>query len=239
MTEDTTQPLVTHLIELRNRLLRGVIAVLVFAVALLPFSNDLYHFLAAPLLQHLPEGSSMIATQVAAPFITPFKLTLSCALLLAAPVLLHQIWAFVAPGLYKNERKLALPLLLSSIALFFLGMIFVYFVVFPLMFQFFVSAAPENVKVMTDMSAYLDFVLKLFFAFGVAFEIPIATILLVRMDIASVDGLRQKRPYIIVGAFVVGMLLTPPDIISQTLLAVPVWLLFELGLFAAQWLNKK
>ncbi len=229
------QSLISHLVELRNRLLWGVIAVLVFAVALLPFSNDLYQFIAAPLLAHLPEESSMIATQVAAPFLTPFKLTLSVAILLAMPVLLYQIWAFVAPGLYDKERKIAVPLLLSSVILFFLGMTFAYYVVFPLMFQFFTGATPEGVTVMTDISSYLDFVLKLFFAFGLAFEVPVATVLLVKSGISTVESLKEKRPYIIVGAFVMGMLLTPPDIISQTLLAVPVWLLFEFGLFCSRW----
>jgi sec-independent protein translocase protein TatC len=229
------QTLISHLIELRNRLLRSIVAILVFAGLLLPFSNELYQFIAAPLLAHLPENSSMIATQVAAPFLTPFKLTLSVAILLAMPVLLYQIWAFVAPGLYDKERKIAVPLLLSSVVLFFLGMAFAYYVVFPLMFQFFTGATPEGVMVMTDISAYLDFVLKLFFAFGLAFEVPVATILLVKSGISTVESLKQKRPYVIVGAFVMGMLLTPPDVISQTLLAVPVWLLFELGLFCSRW----
>lgn len=229
------QPLISHLVELRNRLLWSVLAILVLAVALLPFSNELYQFIAAPLLDHLPENGTMIATQVAAPFLTPFKLTLSTAILLAMPVLLYQIWGFVAPGLYDKERKIAMPLLLSSIVLFFLGMVFAYYAVFPLMFQFFTGAAPEGVAVMTDISHYLDFVLKLFFAFGLAFEVPVATVLLVRTGVATVESLKDKRPYVIVGAFVMGMLLTPPDVISQTLLAVPVWLLFELGLFCSQW----
>ncbi len=229
------QSLISHLVELRNRLLYGVIAILVLAVALLPFSNDLYQFIAAPLLAYLPENGTMIATQVAAPFLTPFKLTLSVAILLAMPVLLYQIWAFVAPGLYDKERKIAMPLLFSSIVLFFLGMIFAYYVVFPLMFQFFTGAAPEGVAVMTDISHYLDFVLKLFFAFGLAFEVPVATVLLVKTGVSTIESLREKRAYVIVGAFVMGMLLTPPDVISQTLLAVPVWLLFELGLFCSRW----
>ena len=229
------QSLMSHLVELRNRLLYGVIAILILAVALLPFSNDLYQFIAAPLLAHLPENGTMIATQVAAPFLTPFKLTLSVAILLAMPVLLYQIWAFVAPGLYDKERKVAMPLLFSSIILFFLGMTFAYYVVFPLMFQFFTGAAPEGVAVMTDISHYLDFVLKLFFAFGLAFEVPVATVLLVKTGVSTIESLREKRPYVIVGAFVMGMLLTPPDVISQTLLAVPVWLLFEFGLFCSRW----
>ena len=233
--EHKEQSLISHLVELRNRLLYGVIAILVLAVALLPFSNDLYQFIAAPLLAYLPENGTMIATQVAAPFLTPFKLTLSVAILLAMPVLLYQIWAFIAPGLYDKERKIAMPLLFSSITLFFLGMVFAYYVVFPLMFQFFTGAAPEGVAVMTDISHYLDFVLKLFFAFGLAFEVPVATVLLVKTGVSTVESLREKRAYVIVGAFVMGMLLTPPDVISQTLLAVPVWLLFELGLLCSRW----
>lgn len=239
METDNQQPLISHLVELRDRLLRGVLAVLVIAVVLLPFSNDLYHFLAEPLLRHLPESSTMIATEVASPFLTPFKLTLSTAIMLAIPVLLYQLWAFIAPGLYDNERKLVFPLLFASTTLFFLGVIFAYYVVFPLVFGFLTQAAPEGVAVMTDISSYLDFVLKLFFAFGLAFEVPIATILLIWTGVSTTKSLAEKRPYIIVGAFVIGMLLTPPDIISQTLLALPVWLLFELGLLCARWLPKK
>ncbi len=236
METDSQQQLISHLIELRDRLLRGVLAVLVIAVVLLPFSNDLYHFLSEPLLRHLPETSSMIATEVASPFLTPFKLTLSTAIMLAIPVLLYQLWAFVAPGLYDNEKKIVFPLLFASTALFFLGIIFAYFIVFPLIFGFLTQAAPEGVAVMTDISSYLDFVLKLFFAFGFAFEVPIATLLLIWTGVSTVESLSEKRPYIIVGAFVIGMLLTPPDIISQTLLAMPVWILFELGLFCSRWL---
>jgi sec-independent protein translocase protein TatC len=236
---DTQLPLIAHLVEMRDRLLRGVLVVLLIAFALLPFSNDLYTFLSTPLLQHLPESSTMIATEVASPFLTPFKLTLSTAIMLAVPYLLYQLWAFVAPGLYDHERKLVFPLLFASTTLFFLGVVFAYYVVFPLVFGFLTSAAPEGVAVMTDISSYLDFVLKLFFAFGVAFEVPIATVLLIWTGVTTVEGLADKRPYIIVGAFVVGMLLTPPDVISQTLLALPVWLLFELGLLAARWLPKK
>ena len=239
MATDNQQPLIAHLVELRDRLLRGVLAVLIIAACLLPFSNDLYHFLSEPLLSHLPETSTMIATEVASPFLIPFKLTLSVAILLAIPVLLYQLWAFIAPGLYDNERKLVFPLLFASTMLFFLGIIFAYYVVFPLVFGFLTQAAPEGVAVMTDISSYLDFVLKLFFAFGVAFEVPIATLILIWTGAATVESLAEKRPYIIVGAFVIGMLLTPPDIISQTLLAVPVWLLFELGLFCSRWLPKK
>ena len=239
MRTDNQQPLISHLIELRDRLLRGLLAVAIIAACLLPFSNDLYHFLAEPLLRHLPESSTMIATEVASPFLIPFKLTLSLAILLAIPVLLYQLWAFIAPGLYDNERKLVFPLLFASTILFFLGIVFAYYVVFPLVFGFFTQAAPEGVAIMTDISSYLDFVLKLFFAFGLAFEVPIATLLLIWTGVSTVESLAEKRPYIIVGAFVMGMLLTPPDIISQTLLALPVWLLFELGLFSARFLPKR
>ncbi|GAB4287895.1 MAG: twin-arginine translocase subunit TatC [Methylophaga sp.] len=237
--DDQQQPLISHLVELRDRLLRSVLAVLLVALCLFPFSNDLYLYLSEPLMRHLPETSSMIATEVASPFLTPFKLTLSTAIVLAVPYLLYQLWAFVAPGLYAHERKLVFPLLFASTVLFFLGIIFAYFIVFPLIFAFLTQAAPEGVAVMTDISSYLDFVLKLFFAFGLAFEVPIATLLLVWTGVSSIESLTDKRPYIIVGAFVIGMLLTPPDVISQTLLALPVWLLFELGLFSARWLPKR
>jgi len=220
---------VEHLVEMRDRLLRVVLSVLAFLVVLFPFANDLYALLAEPLMRHLPEGASMIATQVASPFLTPFKLTIVLSIFLAMPVILYQVWAFVAPGLYKHERRLIFPLLVTSSVLFYLGMAFAYFVVFPLMFAFFQAVAPEGVTIMTDITAYLDFVLKIFFAFGIAFEVPIATILLVWTGFTTPAALVSKRPYIIVGAFVLGMMLTPPDIISQTLLALPMWLLFELG----------
>lgn len=225
------QPFISHLIELRDRLLRAVLVVLVIFLGLFYFANDIYSLLAEPLLAHLPEGGSMIATEVASPFLTPLKLTLVTAVFVAIPYLLYQMWAFVAPGLYAHERQMIMPLLLSSTLLFYAGMAFAYFVVFPLVFGFFTAAAPEGVAVMTDINQYLDFVLKLFFAFGVAFEVPIATILLVWMGVVTPDALVAKRPYIIVGAFVIGMLLTPPDIFSQTLLAVPMWILFEIGVF--------
>ncbi len=227
-------PLVAHLAELRDRLLRIVLAVALVFLALAPFSQELYTWLAQPLMRHLPEGTSMIATRVASPFLTPFKLTLVMAVMLAIPYIFHQIWGFVAPGLYRNERRLVLPLLVSSTVLFYLGVAFAYFVVLPVIFQFLTGVAPEGVAVMTDITEYLDFVLKMFFAFGLAFEVPVATVLLVRAGVVSPDDLAAKRPYIIVGAFVVGMLLTPPDVISQSLLAVPMLLLFELGLFFAR-----
>ena len=228
---DVEQPFISHLLELRDRLLRMVVAVLVLFLALFPFANDLYTLVAQPLMVHLPEGTSMIATEVASPFLTPFKLSLVAALFLAMPYILYQLWAFVAPGLYQHEKRLALPLLASSVALFYLGTAFAYFVVFPLVFAFFTSTAPEGVAVMTDIARYLDFVLTLFFAFGLAFEVPIATILLVMTGMTTPESLASKRPYIIVGTFTIGMLLTPPDVISQTLLAIPMWLLFELGVF--------
>jgi sec-independent protein translocase protein TatC len=224
------QPFVSHLIELRDRLIRMSIAILVVFLALFPFANEIYVYVAAPLMAQLPEGNTMIATQVASPFLTPFKLALIAAVFLSMPFLLYQLWAFVAPGLYKHEKRLATPLLISSIFLFYLGVTFAYFVVFPLIFAFLSASTPDGVAMMTDITAYLDFVLALFFAFGMAFEIPIATILLVATGITTPAALVAKRPYVIVGAFVIGMLLTPPDVISQTLLAVPMWLLFELGI---------
>ena len=230
---------VQHLVELRNRLLRILLLIFVLLISLFPFTNTLYTFVAEPLMAVLPSNTSMIATQVASPFLTPFKLSLITALFLAMPYLLHQVWAFIAPGLYQKEQRLTRPLLLSSIVLFYLGTLFAYFIVFPLIFTFLTSAAPQGVTVMTDISHYLDFVLALFFAFGLSFEIPIAVILLVQMGITTPDALVNKRPYIIVGAFVVGMLLTPPDVISQTLLAIPVWLLYELGILVARLLNKQ
>ena len=200
--------------------------------------NDLYYIISEPLRVFLPEGSTMIATDVASPFFTPFKLTLMTSVFIGMPYLLYQIWSFIAPALYDKEKRIAIPLLLSSIVLFYLGMAFAYFVVFPLIFGFFTSAGPEGVAIMTDISRYLDFVLKLFFAFGLAFEIPIATILLVTAGITTTENLREKRPYVVVGCFVVGMLLTPPDVISQLLLAIPMWLLFEMGIIFASMLKK-
>ena len=231
--------LVSHLIELRDRLLRGVLSVLVFFIILVPFANPLYEFLASPLMNALPEGNSMISTEPHGPFFVPFKSAFACAFALAVPYLLYQIWAFVAPGLYRNEKRLVLPLLLSSSALFYLGIVFSYFVVFPIIFSFFANTAPEGVAVMTDINSYLGFVIKLFFAFGVAFEVPVATVLLVYMGVAEVESLKKKRPYIIVSAFIVGMLLTPPDVFSQTLLALPVWGLFELGLICCRFLPNR
>ncbi len=232
------QPFVQHLIELRDRLLRVVLAVVLIFLALFAFANDLYTFLAEPLLRHMPEGTSMIATEVASPFLTPFKLTLVLSVFVTVPFILYQAWGFIAPGLYQREQRLVFPLLFSSTLLFYAGMSFAYFVVFPLVFGFLTGVAPEGVAVMTDISRYLDFVLKMFFAFGLAFEVPIATILVVWSGMATAEDLAKKRPYIIVGAFVFGMLLTPPDVISQTLLAFPMWILFELGLIFSRWYTK-
>ena len=238
-THDVSQPLVAHLTELRDRLLRCILAVLVIFIGLFYFANDIYTLASEPLRRFLPEGTSMIATEVASPFLTPFKLTLFAALFLAMPIVLHQLWSFIAPGLYRHEKRLAIPILLSSIVLFYAGIVFAYYLVFPLIFGFFTSVAPEGVTIMTDINSYLNFILKLFFAFGIAFEIPIATILLIASGITSADALAQKRPYVVVACFVVGMLLTPPDIISQTLLAVPVWLLFESGILASRLIKPK
>jgi sec-independent protein translocase protein TatC len=201
---------------------------------LFPFGNDIYTFIAEPLMKVLPEGASMIATRVASPFLTPFKLSLVAAVFLAMPYLLYQLWSFIAPGLYHHEKRLALPMLASSIFLFYLGAAFAYVVVFPLVFAFLTGTAPEGVLVMTDITEYLDFVLTLFFAFGISFQVPVATVLLVLAGMATPEQLSGKRPYVIVGAFVVGMLLTPPDVISQTLLAVPIWVLYEIGVFLAR-----
>lgn len=239
MSDTPAQPLIEHLVELRNRLLRGVMACLIVFLCLVYFANDIYSLVAEPLLKVLPDNASMIATDVAAPFFTPIKLTLVASVFLAMPYLLAQAWGFIAPGLYQHERKLLIPLVFGSGLLFYAGVAFAFFVVFPLAFSFFTAVAPEGVTIATDISNYLDFVLKLFFAFGLAFEIPVATVLLCWSGATSPEKLRSKRAYVIVGAFVVGMLLTPPDVISQTLLALPMWLLFEVGLFFSRfYINK-
>jgi sec-independent protein translocase protein TatC len=232
----TEQPFIAHLVELRSRLLRAGLAVFVVLLALLPFANRIYTVLAQPLLKHLPEGATMIATEVTSPFLTPFKLTLIVAIVVAMPIILYQVWAFVAPGLYRNERQIVVPLLVSSTLLFYLGMAFAYFLVFPVVFAFLTGTAPEGVMMMTDISKYLDFILVVFLAFGIAFEVPVATALLVWMGVVTPESLAAKRPYIIVGAFVVGAILTPPDVISQTLLAIPMWMLFEAGVFISRML---
>lgn len=235
---DRETTLVEHLIELRNRLLRCVIGVGVMFAVTFPFANRIYDYVSAPLRVYLPEGASMIATDVAGPFFAPVKLAFVTAVLAAMPVILYQTWAFVAPGLYKRERHIVLPLFVSSILLFYGGMAFAYYLVFPLIFGFFTHVGPEHVAVMTDITRYLDFVLKLFFAFGFTFEIPVAVVILSWTGLVDPQTLADKRPYVIVGCFTVGMLLTPPDVFSQTMLAVPMWLLFELGVVCGRWIHR-
>ncbi len=230
MKGHSEQPLIKHLFELRTTALRCIISIILITIILLPFANQIYSFIATPLIAKLPEGSSMIATEVASPFFAPFKLTLFCGIFFSIPYILYQTWSFIAPGLYINEKKLILPLLVSSSLLFYLGIFFAYYVVFPILFAFLTTTAPSNITVMTDINHYLDFILKLFFAFGVSFEIPIATILLIKSNFITIEKLSSNRPYIILFAFFVGMLLTPPDVISQILLAIPIWVLFEIGL---------
>ncbi|MDP6198683.1 MAG: twin-arginine translocase subunit TatC [Porticoccaceae bacterium] len=225
-----TQPFMAHLVEFRDRVLRAFIAVLIIFAGLFSFSQQLYLYVSEPIREYLPDTSTMIATEVASPFLTPFKLTLVLSLFAAMPYILYQVWAFVAPGLYKREKRIVIPLFCSSVILFYAGMAFAYYIVFPLVFLFFTSIAPEGISVMPDIRSYLDFVLKLFFAFGLSFEIPIAVVILSWMGAVDPDNLAKKRPYVFVLCFVLGMLLTPPDIISQTLLAVPMWLLFEIGI---------
>ena len=233
------QPLVQHLLELRTRLLKSIAAIAVGFLCLVFFSNDLYSFFSAPIQALLPDGSTMIATDVASPFFAPFKLTAFLALFLAMPYVLFQVWSFIAPGLYEKEKKLAMPLFISSVLLFYLGIAFCYYIVFPLVFGFFTSVAPVGISVTPDINSYLNFILKLFFAFGLAFEIPVATVILVRTGITSHSALAKKRPYIIVCCFIFGMLLTPPDVISQSLLAIPTWLLFEFGLILSRFISVK
>ena len=233
------RPLVQHLLELRTRLLKSIAAIALGFLCLAVFSNDLYSFFSAPIQALLPEGSTMIATDVASPFFAPFKLTAFLAIFLAMPYVLFQVWSFIAPGLYEKEKKLAMPLFISSVLLFYLGIAFCYYIVFPLVFGFFTSVAPVGISVTQDINIYLNFILKLFFAFGLAFEIPVATVILVRTGITSYSALAKKRPYIIVCCFIFGMLLTPPDVISQSLLAIPTWLLFEFGLILSRLVSVK
>lgn len=239
MSVEESQPLITHLIELRNRLLRALICVLIVFCLLVYWANDIYSLLASPLTERLPSGATMIATNVATPFFTPIKLTAVVAVFLSVPYILYQIWAFVAPALYQHEKRLVYPLLFSSTILFYAGVAFAYYVVFPLAFGFLTSTAPEGVTIATDISSYLDFVLTIFLAFGVCFEVPVAIILLCWTGVTTAQDLREKRPYIIVAAFIIGMLLTPPDVFSQTLLAIPMCLLFEIGLFFARFYTPK
>lgn len=232
--EQKSEPFVSHLIELRNRMMWAVGSVLILFFALVPFASELYEWFAKPLISNLPQGGSMISTEPHGPFFIPFKFAFATAFALAVPMVLYQLWAFIAPGLYKNEKSIAFPLVVSSTLLFYLGIAFAYYVVFPVIFKFFIGMAPEGVAVMTDISSYMSFALKLFFAFGVAFEVPVATVLLARMGVVSTTNMAKQRPYIVLGAFVLGMLMTPPDIFSQIMLAIPVCLLFEVGLFFAR-----
>jgi sec-independent protein translocase protein TatC len=232
-------PFLDHVIELRSRILRSLLLVVVLFFPTYYFANDIYQFVAAPLLAHLPEQSSMIATEVASPFLTPFKLAIVTAVFAAIPFILHQAWAFVSPGLYLHEKRFALPLLVSSVTLFYAGVAFAYFLVFPIVFQFFASITPTGVMMMTDINRYLDFVLTMFFAFGFAFEIPIAILLMVWTGITTPEKLAASRPYVVVGCFVVGMLLTPPDVLSQLLLAIPMWILYEIGIWVARLVGRR
>jgi len=227
----------SHLIELRTRLLRSCVAVVIVLVCLFPFAKEIYAFLAAPLLRSLPAGATMIATDVTGTFLVPLKVTLMAAFLIALPYVLWQAWAFVAPGLYQHEKRLAGPVIVSSVVFFMIGMAFAYFFVFPVMFSFFAGYTPAGVQMMTDIDKYLSFVLAMFLAFGITFEVPVIVIVLVRMNVVSLEKLRSIRAYVIVGAFVVGAVFTPPDVLSQLMLAVPLWLLFELGLLLARFVS--
>ena len=234
-----SQPFISHLIEFRDRALRSIVAIMIIFVGLFSFSNQLYLYVSEPIRKFIPESSSMIATEVASPFLTPFKLTLVLSLFAAMPYILYQVWAFLAPGLYRREKKIVVPLFFSSVALFYAGMAFAYYVVFPLVFMFFASTVPDGITIMPDIRSYLDFALKLFFAFGISFEIPIAVVILSWMGAVEPNNLAKKRPYVFILCFVFGMLLTPPDVISQTLLAIPMWLLFELGIVLARPVYRK
>jgi sec-independent protein translocase protein TatC len=237
--QQSEQSFISHLIELRSRLLKIVCYVLLIFVGTAVYANEIYHYLATPLLQHMPQNSTMIAIDVASPFFTPFKLAFVVAVFIAVPFILYQFWGFVAPGLYRHEKLIALPLLLSSTLLFYGGAAFAYFLVFPLVFGYLTGSAPTGVAVMTDIATYLDFILTMFFAFGMSFEIPIVAIVLVWAGIMTPQSLAEKRPYVIVGVFVIAMFLTPPDALSQTLLAVPMWMLFELGLLCSRLIVRK
>lgn len=236
-SDDVELPLIQHLKELRDRLLRCLSAVFLIFLSLVYFAPEIYTFVATPMQKVLPEGAQMIAFEVASPFLTPFKLTLYVSFFLAMPVILYQVWSFIAPALYRKEKRVAIPLFISSVILFYAGVAFAYAVVFPLIFGFFTSVAPGGIQVSPDIASYLSFVLMVSFAFGLAFETPVATVLLIWAGIISAEDLAKKRPYVFIGCFVFGMVLTPPDIISQTLLAVPMWLLFEVGIFFGRWVN--
>lgn len=233
------QTFVSHLIELRSRLIKAVVFLLVVIIIQLPFAGKIYSLMASPVMAYLPEGSSMIATGVLSPFLTPFKMVFILGIIISMPIILYQLWAFVSPGLYKNEKRIARPLLFSSIFLFYLGCLFAYFVIFPILFQFIPAISPAGVNYMPDINSYLDIVVRLFFAFGLAFEVPIAVILMILMGVTTPEKLANSRPYVIVGVFVVGMILTPPDLISQTLMAIPMWMLFEVGIVMGRILKKR
>jgi len=233
-SENTQETFISHLIELRSRLLRSIVAIVVVLVCLFPWAKDIYAALAAPLLKALPHGSTMIATDVTGTFLVPLKVTLMAAFLIALPYVLYQMWAFVAPGLYHHEKRLALPVIFSSVIFFALGMAFAYFIVFPIAFGFFAGYTPTGVQMMTDIDKYLSFVLTMFVAFGITFEVPVVVVVLVRLGVVSLEKLRSIRGYVIVGAFIVGAIFTPPDVLSQVMLAVPLWLLYELGLLVAR-----
>jgi sec-independent protein translocase protein TatC len=235
--DDSQETFISHLIELRSRLLRSIIAVVIVLLCLVPFAKQIYAVLAAPLLKVLPAGSTMIATDVTGTFLVPLKVTLMAAVLIALPYLLYQMWAFVAPGLYQHEKRLALPVILSSVVFFAIGMAFAYFIVFPIAFGFFAGYAPAGVQMMTDIDKYLSFVLTMFIAFGITFEVPVIVVVLVRLGVVELKKLQAIRGYVIVGAFVVGAIFTPPDVLSQAMLAVPLWLLYELGLLVARFVS--
>jgi len=233
------QTFVSHLIELRSRLIKSVVVLLIVFIIQLPFAGKIYTIMAQPVMAYLPEGSSMIATGVLSPFLTPFKMVFILAIIISIPYILFQVWSFIAPGLYKHEKRIAKPLLFSSIFLFYLGCFFAYYVIFPILFQFIPAIAPVGVNYMPDINSYLDIVVRLFFAFGLAFEMPIAVILMILMNVTTPEKLANNRPYVVVGVFVVGMVLTPPDMISQTLMAIPMWLLFEVGIIMGRMLKKR
>jgi sec-independent protein translocase protein TatC len=235
--DNTQETFLSHLIELRSRLMHSIVAVVIVLVALFPWAKDIYSVLARPLLKALPQGSTMIATDVTGTFLVPLKVTLMAAFLIALPYVLYQMWAFVAPGLYQHEKRLALPVIVSSVFFFALGMCFAYFVVFPIAFGFFAGYTPSGVQMMTDIDKYLSFVLTMFIAFGITFEVPVVVVVLVRLGVVELKKLQSIRGYVIVGAFVVGAIFTPPDVLSQCMLAVPLWLLYEFGLLVARFVS--
>ncbi|MDO9224822.1 MAG: twin-arginine translocase subunit TatC [Pseudomonadota bacterium] len=238
---DGTETFISHLIELRDRLLRAVIAWIILFVCLFPFANDLYTLLAEPMLAKLPEGGQMIATEVVTPFFVPIKVAMMTAFIITLPYILYQVWAFIAPGLYSHEKKFIVPMVAASFLLFACGMAFAYFLVFPVVFGFIIGIAPVGVAVMTDINKYLDFVITMFLAFGITFEVPIVVVALAYTGMVEIKQFKEARPYVVVGAFVIGAIFTPPDVVSQFMLAVPLWLLYELGVIIAGWMmrNKK